>query len=166
MYVYDIMIKENAGECVIEIPDFKIEISFKGSRREAIAITAEHLKTSIQAYLALAREVPEPQDVPICSKQANKENKYDVVTLAIEVTPPFDGFVTVEQAMEILCVSQPRIAHLLRDGHLKAISHGRRKLITRESLEAYLATPRKPGRPKKGITYAYLNLGQGTDRDE
>jgi excisionase family DNA binding protein len=80
-------------------------------------------------------------ECPIWSSQANKT------------------FLTIPDVMSVLNVTQSRVSHLLRDGKLSAVSIGRKKLITKESLEAYLKTPRVAGRPKvRGITYHYIPI--------
>ena len=152
MEVFDVVFLGNPEGFRVEVPDFRISFDCKGSRREAIQLAAEKLKAAIEAQLVMGEELPEPTNVMWSQEPA------EVITLAVQVDLPRVGLITVEQAMEILGVSQPRIAHLLRDGRIKAIQNGRRKLITRESVEMYLATPRTPGRPKKGISYMYMDL--------
>ena len=152
MDTYDIILRSNPGLYEVEIPDFDVHFRIKGSRRDAISLAAEHLKTAIQVRLSLAKELPEPSSIK------TGESDTEVVTLAVEIPLPLEGLLTVEQAMQILDVSQSRISHLIRDGHLLAVKHGRRKLIAQQSLEAYLLTPRTPGRPKRGYTYEFINL--------
>ena len=154
MYIYDALLRNRDQTFLIEIPDFDISVELECNRREAIEHAAHALRTAIQGRLASGRELTRAENA------LPDKRSIEVITLALEETMPVEGVVTTEQAMQMLGVSQSRIAHLIRDERLKAVTQGRRKLITSASLEAYLATPRKPGRPKKGKSYAYVNQEQ------
>lgn len=60
--------------------------------------------------------------------------------------------ITTAEAAALLQVTPGRVRHLIAAGQLDATrpDAGRSHLITRESVERYIATGRRPGRRPKG----------------
>ena len=143
LYVYETMIMEKEGMLEIGIPDFGITFRHIGSKHEALIEAAKRLAGAVRECLIQGK------DVPRATSGLRVRRGRKVVKLAIEAECPMAEFFTVEDVMEILGVTQPRVSHLMRDGKLTAVKEGRRNLITRASLLAYLNTPRTPGRPRK-----------------
>ena len=147
MYLYEVIIsKTSDDEYRASIPDIKdIEITAAGEE-EVLDNTANALRKTLQKYLL------EGTSLPTTSFGHQPAENEHIVTLAIEVTLDKTEWFTVEESMSILNVTQPRISHLLRSGRLTAYREGRRTYILKDSLQAYLATPRHAGRPKKATS--------------
>jgi|GEM_PF-1080560 len=146
MFIYEVIItsKDDGYQaCVPDVDNLKAEATTEGDALEKIA---RSLKKSLQKYLLAGEEIPEPS----FGRRAAKGER--ITTLALDVSLDKTKWFTVEESMSILNVTQPRISHLLRSGKLKAYREGRRTYILKDSLQAYLATPRRAGRPKKVTT--------------
>lgn len=61
-----------------------------------------------------------------------------------------DGYMTASEAAAFLNVSERRVLELIEQERLAAHKFGKAWAITRSTVEAYAATPRKAGRPRKG----------------
>jgi excisionase family DNA binding protein len=59
------------------------------------------------------------------------------------------GVVSVQRAAEITGLHPETIREYLRAGRIKAQRIGRVYVIDERDLKRFLATPRKPGRPRK-----------------
>jgi excisionase family DNA binding protein len=62
------------------------------------------------------------------------------------------GVVSVKQAAEITGLHPETIREYLRAGRIKAQRIGRVYVIDERDIRAFLAKPRKPGRPRKDAT--------------
>jgi excisionase family DNA binding protein len=62
------------------------------------------------------------------------------------------GVVSVKQAAEFLGLHEQTVREYLRAGRIKAQRIGRVYVIEERDLRAFLAKPRKPGRPRKDVT--------------
>jgi len=62
------------------------------------------------------------------------------------------GVVSVKQAAEFLGLHEQTVREYLRAGRIKAQRIGRVYVIDERDLRRFLATPRKPGRPRKDAT--------------
>lgn len=60
------------------------------------------------------------------------------------------GVVSTRQAAEITGLHVETIREYLRAGRIKAQRIGRVYVIDERDLRRFMATPRKPGRPRKG----------------
>ena len=103
----------------------------------------EQVRGTILRELTLGRTIPQPQLSP------NPPEGAERMVLVVDVSLPKEDLLPFSEVMHILQVTQPRISHLIRDGRLIAVKEGRNTLITRASLEEYLATPSNLGRPRK-----------------
>jgi excisionase family DNA binding protein len=56
---------------------------------------------------------------------------------------------TTAEAAEALGIHRSRVLHLIREGRLPAVKHGRDWWIEPEAIAAFAAQDRKPGRPRK-----------------
>lgn len=59
------------------------------------------------------------------------------------------GVVSTQQAAEITGLHVETIREYLRAGRIKATRIGRTYVIDERDLRRFMATPRKPGRPRK-----------------
>jgi len=153
IYIYVATVSKDKGLHRVEVPALDMVYDAHGEPRDVIVAATERAKGIILEHLIEGEQPPaDLNDWDELDVEENVEAGCRLFVLTIEVDPPDDEFFTVEQVMGVLGVTQPRISHLLASGKLKAIKKGRRNLITRSSLEAYLATPRTPGRPRKDRT--------------
>jgi excisionase family DNA binding protein len=60
------------------------------------------------------------------------------------------GVVSTQRAAEITGLHVETIREYLRAGRIKATRIGRTYVIDERDLRRFMATPRKPGRPRKG----------------
>ncbi len=144
MYLYEVIISKTSDDKYrASIPDVH-DTDIKGTSEEDVLTKAsDSLRKTLQKYLL------EGKPLPVTSFGHQPEENEHVITMALEVTLDKTEWFTVEESMSILNVTQPRISHLLRSGRLTAYREGRRTYILKDSLQAYLATPRHAGRPKK-----------------
>lgn len=143
MYLYEASITKDDLGYTARIPDIG-DVSVT-SEDEALVIekAAAVLKKTLQKSLLAGGQVP----TATFGRKAGTDER--IITLALDVSLDKTKWFTVDEAMTILNVTQPRISHLLRSGKLKAYREGRRTYILKDSLQAYLATPRRAGRPRK-----------------
>jgi excisionase family DNA binding protein len=143
LYVYETVLTHNGDTLEVGIPDFGITFRSNRPDSDALLEAAARLAGAVKEHLLQGKEVP------IATSSAALQGEHEVVELVVEAECPTSELFTVDEVMDILGVTQPRVSHLMHDGKLDAIKDGRRNLITRESLLAYLSTPRRPGRPRK-----------------
>lgn len=70
----------------------------------------------------------------------------------MELESEVEGMLTVTQAANEANVTQAAIRNAIYEGKLSARQVLGRQLISRPDFDSYLATRRKPGRPKKQDT--------------
>jgi excisionase family DNA binding protein len=142
MYLYEAIISRSDDDLyVASIPDLGLYDNEGLGEEETLEKAASMLKKNIQKYLLEGEPVPEAT----FGHKPEKDER--VLTLALDVTLDKTKWFTVEEAMVILNVTQPRVSHLLRNGKLKAYREGRRTYVLKSSLQTYLVTPRHAGRP-------------------
>lgn len=120
-----------------------LSLHMPGSLDEVAQELTEQVRGTILRELTLGRSIPQPKVSPAPPQGTER------MVLVLDVALPKEDLLPFSEVMHILQVTQPRISHLIRDGRLIAVKEGRATLITRASLEEYLATPNSLGRPRK-----------------
>ena len=78
-----------------------------------------------------------------------------VVIIGVSVSLEAIDTVTASEAAELLGVSPSRVSALVSSGRLTSRRFEGRNLVSVQSVNAYLASPRKSGRPRKGNCLAF-----------
>jgi excisionase family DNA binding protein len=75
--------------------------------------------------------------------------------------PDFPPYLTVRQASRVLCVSSWLLYRAIRVGELAAIRWGRRVVLDREDLAAFVAGKRDPGIGERPLVNALASSNSG-----
>lgn len=126
------------------IAPFGIEGATQGSSVEdACESAADLLRLTIQDYL-LHGETP-----PAASFDNDPEHGGVRVVVSVDADLGSIEKVSASKAAEMLGVSPGRITAMVDSGLLEGWKDGRNSWISKQSIDARLASPRSAGRPKK-----------------
>lgn len=141
-YTYECELWRGEKEWCIE--PFGIEGITQGSDVEdACESAADLLRETICDYLMRGEQPPAP------SFGNAPEHEGVRVIVSVEVSLGNVEKVSASEAAQILQVSRGRITAMIEAGLLDAWKDGRNTWVSRASVEARRANPRKAGRPKK-----------------
>ncbi|NLG10067.1 MAG: type II toxin-antitoxin system HicB family antitoxin [Coriobacteriaceae bacterium] len=146
-YIYEVVLtpdEDQPGFFNVTVPELDGCYTFGDGMTEALNMADDALKTFVAALLKFGDPIPEPtfgHKAPEGGMVIALSFETDASYIVDEVSP--------SEAAEMLGVSRPRVSHLIRDGILNAQKVAGETRITIDSIEAYLASPRKPGRPSK-----------------
>lgn len=125
------------------IAPFGIEGITQGKDVEdACESAADLLREIIRMYLLHGERPPAPS--------FGNDVQRNGVRVIVSVDPALDEIekLSASEAARILGVSRSRVTAMIESGLLDAWKDGRNTWVTRASVDARLAIPRKPGRPK------------------
>lgn len=138
-----------SGECVLvrdgdgwtaEFPQYNFASTSGRTREEALRRAREVLELEAADLLDDGLRAPRARHVA------------EVVLVTVDVTSEDSErmkYVTKAQAADRLEVSRPRVTALVRSGQLDTRDFGGHELVSIESMNRYLESPRMPGRPSK-----------------
>lgn len=110
---------------------------------DACESAADLLRETVQDYILRGEKLPNPSfdNAPV----------HGGMRVIVSVDASLDGVekVSASEAAELLGVSRGRITAMVDSGLLDGWKEGRNSWITKESVDARLASPRSAGRPKK-----------------
>lgn len=139
-YLYDAVLTKEDHGYTVQFPQFPgLRVEAK-TRRKAVLSAAEELSNAITDHLNQGRALPS-QDRTVECFTVNvtiDRNRRDMA-----------NYMTMKEACEKLGVGKTRISTLANRGQLEAKYFEGSRLISTASVEAYAASPRKAGRPRK-----------------
>jgi hypothetical protein len=141
-YTYEFELFES-DDWFIAYP-FDMEGATQGvNTEEAALMTADWLRAEIEHRLI--------HDLDIPTATFNNELKEGGSRMIVSVEAGLNQIATVSasEAARILKVTPGRITHMIRNGQLESFKNGHRTSVTRASVDARLAAPRRAGRPRK-----------------
>lgn len=112
-------------------------------QREAAMMAADWLRGEAEHWLMSGAEPPE---LPIDQPPAHGGH---VILIGVDVSLEAIDTVTASEAARALGVSRPRVTQMIRSGRLEGYTKGHATFVTRASVEARLADPPRPGRPRR-----------------
>jgi excisionase family DNA binding protein len=143
-YVYEVELRPDDDGYCVSVPDLDGCFTEGDSVADALNMADDALKTFVATLLKCGDPIPGPtfgHIAPEGGMVVALSFETDVSYIVDEVSP--------SEAAEILGVSRPRVSHMIRDGILHATSIGGSTKVTLASVDAYMAGPRRAGRPKK-----------------
>lgn len=141
-YTYEFELFENDG-WFIACP-FNMEGATQGANvEEAALMAADWLRAEIEHRLIHGLDIP--------TATFNNEPKEGGSRMIVSVEAGLEQIATVSasEAARILNVTPGRVTHMIRDGQLESFKNGHKTSVTRASVNARLAAPRRVGRPRK-----------------
>ncbi|MCL2529827.1 MAG: helix-turn-helix domain-containing protein [Coriobacteriia bacterium] len=146
-YTYEFEVFESEG-WLLAFP-FDFDGGTQGEDWEDIAVmAADWLKIVVEDSLMHKYELPK------ATFGNELKNGGTRMIVSIETSLNSIDSVSATEAARLLGVSPSRVSHMIRDNLLEAYRDGNRTLITKASIEARLADPRKAGRPRKDVVVA------------
>lgn len=131
-----------------EFPDLPGCFGYGDTKMECVTSASDALETHLAAMEADGIDIPDATD----PADADGDVAWFYAdTSTVELGGP--SMMAADAARE-LGVSPARVSQLVADGRLDARRHGGMTLVTVESVRAYAATPRAPGRPRKELAPA------------
>lgn len=139
-YTYEGRIERVEGDWLVTFPQF--DGTFGGGRtvRKACENAAEALRLRIAGMVDRGEPLPRPRfsNPPQCVFNVEVDGRY------IDATKT----VSAKEAAELLGVSKGRVSTLVKEGKLGTVLVDGRSRVTIESVNARLANPPAPHRPK------------------
>jgi predicted RNase H-like HicB family nuclease len=146
-YTYEFEVFKD-GEWLVACP-FDMDGATQGGTVKEVAImAADWLRTDIEHRLMY------DVDIPVATFGNTPKEGGTVLIVSVEAGVGLMDKVSASEASRILGVSASRVTHMIRDGLLEAIRDGSRTYVTKASINARLAAPRKAGRPRKVLAEA------------
>jgi excisionase family DNA binding protein len=142
-YEFEVFKDEELG-CYVAIP-YDLAGATQGASLEELSLmAADWLRTDIEHRLMHGLEIPAP------SFGNRPQHGGSPMIVSVEASLASIKTVSASEAARLLGVTPGRITHMIRDGLLEAFRDGHRTYVTRASVDARLAAPRRAGRPRKG----------------
>lgn len=141
-YTYEGSIEQVDGDWLVTFPQF--DGTFGGGRsvRKACENAAEALRLRIASMVDEGEPLPRARfsNPPRCVFAVDVDDRYIQATKAV----------SAKEAAELLGVSRGRVSTLVKEGKLDTVLVDGRSRITLASVNARLADPPAPHRPRKG----------------
>jgi excisionase family DNA binding protein len=145
-YVYEIELTPDHGSYSVRVPDLDGCFTAGDDIKDALNMADDALKTFVAALLKFGDPLPEPTFGHVAPEGGL------VIALSFETDASYIvDEVSPSEAAEMLGVSRPRVSHMIRDGVLTAEKVAGETKISLDSVNAYLASPRHAGRPRKSL---------------
>jgi excisionase family DNA binding protein len=143
-YIYEVELRPDDDGYCVRVPDLDGCFTEGDSVSNALNMADDALKTFVAALLKYGEHIPDPtfgHAVPEGGMVVALSFETDASYIVEEVSP--------SEAAEMLGVSRSRVSHMIRDGVLHTTACGGEIKVTLESVDAYMSSPRRAGRPKK-----------------
>jgi len=142
-YLYEVELRPDEDGYSVRVPDLDGCFTQGSTVHEALSMAADALMTYVAALLENGNAIPEPtfgHTEPIGGK---------VVALSFETDADYViDAVSPAEAAVMLGVSRGRVSQMMRDGILDVYEHAGERKIDLVSINARLASPHNPGRPR------------------
>jgi excisionase family DNA binding protein len=148
-YIYEVELRPDSGGYCVRVPDLDGCFTEGDNVIDALNMANDALKTFVAALLKYDDPIPEPMfghEAPEGGMVVALSFETDASYIVEEVAP--------SEAAEMLGVSRSRISHMIRDGVLQSTKIAGETKVTLESINEYLESPRKAGRPRKVLQKA------------
>ena len=139
-YCYEALVQRDGDGWSVSFPQLGDYMTSGDTREQAISEAADLLKLLLCGLL-------EDGHVPPAA-----EHMVECVSVSVDVSPvdmARSHFMTQREAADLLGVSQSRVSALIRDGRLEMARFDGRTLVSIDSVNAYLESPRRAGRPPR-----------------
>ncbi|MCL2818383.1 MAG: helix-turn-helix domain-containing protein [Actinomycetia bacterium] len=145
-YTYEFeFVEDEEGGYIVHFYDF--DTATEGDDMpDAINMAVDLLRLKVEEYILKGKQLPTPR----FNRKSKKGGRIVAVSSDLDLRES-ENFITAKEAARTLKVSAPRVSHLLRDGILHGYREGGNTLITVESVNAYNARHRVPGRPRVAV---------------
>ena len=139
-YLYDAVLTKEDHGYTVHFPQFPGVTVQAKTRRKAVLSAAEELSSAITNHLEQGMTLPSQDRTVECFtvNVSVDRNRRDMAS-----------YMTMKEACEILGVGKTRVSTLANRGQLEARYFEGARMISVASVEAYAASPRKAGRPRK-----------------
>lgn len=144
-FIYQVLLYPEDGGYRIEVPDLPGCISFGETRREAVCMAADALRTYLASLLKHGECIPEATFGP-CPSGA------EAVVIYVETDEDYlvdEPVMSAAAAARSLSVSPGRVTQLIDAGILDGFRRGRRTFVSEASVARRLAEGAHAGRPPK-----------------
>lgn len=145
-HCYEAVLERDADGWTVRFPQLGDFVTFGKTREEALDEASDLLR------LILAERVEKGDELP------SQEHVVECVSVSVDVSledAERTHFMTQREAADLLGVSPSRVSALVSSGRLTSRRFEGRNLVSVQSVNAYLASPRKSGRPRKGDHLAF-----------
>ena len=139
-YTYEAIIEQQDGSFNVHFPQLPDAFTFGKSRAEAVERAAEVLSLIVGGYVDEGIPLPKPKHVAECISVSIVLSDEDIESMK---------YLTLSQAAEDLEVTRGRITQLIKAGKLHDKYFGGVRMVSIESVNSFMQSSRKAGRPRK-----------------
>jgi excisionase family DNA binding protein len=149
-FIFEVELKpEESGTYCVSVPDLPGCITEGDTVSEACEMAADALMTFVSSMIKHSEDIP----APVFGHAAPDGGK--VIAISFETDAEYvSDVVSPAEAAQMLGVTRGRVSQMIHDGVLDAYKIDKDTKVKMSSINARLATPRRPGRPKKELATA------------
>jgi excisionase family DNA binding protein len=145
-FIYEAIIEPDQCGYYASIPELEAAYTDGSTLEEVAYMVVEMLELVLTSYLDDGLEIPEP----IFNHEHQEGDILMLVPIELDDKKMAAmKYISLEDAAEDLDVSKSRVCNLIKAGKLKTIGEGTSRRVSLESINAYEASKRKAGRPRK-----------------